>query len=53
MSTSARIVRSLESAGYDGWYVLEQDTVLSGEPAGEGPAADVRESLRFLASAAA
>ena len=49
----ARIVRSLESAGYDGWYVLEQDTVLSGEPEGEGPAADVRESLRFLASAAA
>jgi inosose dehydratase len=49
----ARIVRSLEAAGYDGWYVLEQDTVLPAEPEGEGPAAEVRESLRFLVSAAA
>ncbi|MEU8125504.1 TIM barrel protein [Spirillospora sp. NPDC049024] len=46
----AAIVGSLEGAGYDGWYVLEQDTVLDREPApGEGPLADVRASVEFLA----
>lgn len=45
----ARIVAALEGAGYDGWYVLEQDTVLDVEPApGEGPVADVRASLAHL-----
>ena len=42
------LVDLLESSGYSGWYVLEQDVMLSGEPAGEGPAADVRTSLQFL-----
>ena len=28
----AAIVTSLEQAGYDGWYVLEQDTMLAGPP---------------------
>ena len=42
------IVTALEDAGYAGWYVLEQDTVLSGRPEGEGPVADVRESLDLL-----
>ncbi|MFC4031024.1 TIM barrel protein [Streptomyces polygonati] len=43
------LIGSLESAGYDGWYVMEQDTVLTAEPApGEGPLADVRASLEWL-----
>ena len=48
----AAIVRTLEAAGYDGWYVLEQDTVLTAEPAGEGPLADVRASVAYLAAVA-
>jgi inosose dehydratase len=46
----AGIVASLEGAGYDGWYVMEQDTVLAEEPKGEGPLADVRTSVGFLRS---
>ncbi|MCH9010203.1 MAG: inosose dehydratase, partial [Chloroflexi bacterium] len=39
----------LESAGYRGWYVLEQDVALSKEPhVGEGPVLDVIRSLEFL-----
>ena len=30
--------------GYDGWYVLEQDTILTEEPRGEGPVGDVHTS---------
>jgi inosose dehydratase len=48
----AQIVRLLEGQGYQGWYVLEQDTVLHGSPEGEGPAADVRESVAYLRSLA-
>lgn len=44
----AGMVRILERAGYDGWYVLEQDVMLDGRPDGEGPAADVRASLAYL-----
>jgi inosose dehydratase len=44
----AGIVATLEAAGYGGWYVLEQDTMLAGEPAGEGPVADVRASVEYL-----
>src|SRR5207249_1807991 len=41
----AGCVRALESAGYRGWYVLEQDCALHGEPApGAGPLGDVRTS---------
>jgi inosose dehydratase len=43
----AKIIRSLEGAGYTGWYVLEQDTVLTGEPA-DGPPADVLASVAFV-----
>ena len=45
-----RVVTTLESAGYDGWYVFEQDAALTdGEPpAGEGPIGDVRSSVQFL-----
>jgi inosose dehydratase len=42
----AGIVAALEGAGYQGWYVLEQDTVLAG-PA-DDPVVDVRASLAFL-----
>ncbi|WP_405071540.1 sugar phosphate isomerase/epimerase [Kribbella sp. NBC_01510] len=44
----ATIVSTLEHAGYDGWYVLEQDTILAGPPADEGPVADVRGSIEHL-----
>jgi inosose dehydratase len=42
------LVRALEGAGYRGWYVLEQDVMLDGEPEGEGPVTDVRASLEHL-----
>jgi inosose dehydratase len=46
----AAIVSTLDGAGYAGWYVLEQDTVLSAEPPpGSGPVDDVRASLAYLA----
>jgi inosose dehydratase len=46
---AAGIVAALDRAGYDGWYVLEQDTILGAEPAvGGGPVADVRRSVAFL-----
>ncbi|WP_424536263.1 TIM barrel protein [Sphaerisporangium viridialbum] len=47
----AGIVTRLGDAGYQGWYVMEQDVVLDGEPAsGEGPQAAVRESLAYLSA---
>jgi inosose dehydratase len=48
----AAIVSALEDHGYTGWYVLEQDTILTGAPAGEGPAADVRASVEHLLAVA-
>jgi inosose dehydratase len=42
------IVGTLEKAGYDGWYVLEQDTMLQARPADEGPVVDVRASIDHL-----
>ncbi|MFI7696480.1 TIM barrel protein [Nonomuraea sp. NPDC049655] len=43
------IVERLTAAGYDGWYVMEQDVVLDAEPpAGAGPANDVRAGVAFL-----
>ena len=49
----AGVIRTLEGAGYDGWYVLEQDASLTEEPApGAGPLADAEESLRFIESLA-
>jgi inosose dehydratase len=44
----AAIVSSLRGRDYDGWYVLEQDTILTEEPRGEGPVADVRASADYL-----
>lgn len=43
------LVGALEAAGYRGWYVLEQDAVLTAEPAADtGPVADVRASVEYL-----
>ena len=44
------IVSTLGKHGYDGWYVLEQDTILTGEPHGEGPVSDVRASADYVRS---
>jgi inosose dehydratase len=44
------IVGSLRARGYDGWYVLEQDTILTEEPRGAGPVADVQASAEYLRS---
>ncbi|WP_433166669.1 sugar phosphate isomerase/epimerase family protein [Kribbella sp. CA-247076] len=46
------IVATLESSGYRGWYVLEQDTILQSRPTGDGPLADVRASIAQLRSIA-
>jgi inosose dehydratase len=42
------MVRTLEAAGYRGWYVLEQDVMLDGPAQSGAPSADVRTSLAFL-----
>jgi inosose dehydratase len=44
----AGLVGALDAAGYDGWYVLEQDTMLAGQPDGPGPQDDVRASIAYL-----
>lgn len=45
----AGVIDALEDAGYRGWYVLEQDVSLKGEPGeGEGPKADAVESVAYL-----
>jgi inosose dehydratase len=46
----AAIVSYLTARGYDGWYVLEQDTILAEAPSGEGPVTDVRRSADYLRS---
>jgi inosose dehydratase len=44
----AGVIGALTAESYQGWYVLEQDTILTGRPADEGPAGQVRQSLGFL-----
>jgi len=44
----AGIVTTLRNNGFDGWFVMEQDTILGGEPSGEGPVRDVRASVAFM-----
>jgi inosose dehydratase len=44
----AAIVSHLRARDYGGWYVLEQDTILTEEPRDEGPVADVRQSADYL-----
>ncbi len=47
----AETVHALEAAGYQGWYVIEQDVQLAGEPPpGTGPVQAVQASLEFLRS---
>lgn len=48
----AGIVAALRDNGFDGWFVLEQDTILDGEPQGEGPLRDVLASIAYLHSVA-
>ena len=43
------IVRSLIKSGYTGWFVLEQDNVITEEPGvNQGPMADAQTSVEFL-----
>ncbi len=42
------IVRHVRAHGYNGWYTLEQDTILTEVPRGEGPVANVRTSAEYL-----
>jgi inosose dehydratase len=50
----ASIVETLEASGYRGWYVLEQDTALTGGDAAQAtrPIRDTRRSLEYLERAA-
>jgi inosose dehydratase len=38
----------VQAHAYNGWYTLEQDTILTEEPKDEGPVADVRASAEYL-----
>jgi inosose dehydratase len=44
----AGIVTTLRRNGFDGWFVMEQDTILDGEPKDEGPLSDVAASVTFM-----
>jgi inosose dehydratase len=44
----AGIVTALRSNGFDGWFVMEQDTILDGPPTDEGPMRDVRTSVAYM-----
>jgi inosose dehydratase len=48
----ADVIRTLESSGFDGWYVVEQDCAITGEMpgSGEGPIRDVGVSVAYLQS---
>lgn len=51
----AGIVGQLERNGYQGWYVMEQDSILTGSPedTGADPRDDVRNSIAFVLEAGA
>lgn len=51
----AGIVGQLERYGYQGWYVMEQDSILTGSPedTGADPRDDVRNSIAFVLEAGA
>jgi inosose dehydratase len=44
----AGIVTALRNNGFDGWFVMEQDTILDAQPTDEGPVGDVRASVAFI-----
>lgn len=46
----AGVTAILQRHGFDGWYVLEQDTILAEAPSDEGPVRDVRASVEYLRS---
>lgn len=46
----AGIVSVLRDNGFDGWFVMEQDTILDAAPEGDGPLADVRAGVAYLNS---
>ncbi|MCH5642315.1 sugar phosphate isomerase/epimerase [Gordonia sp. ABSL49_1] len=46
-----QVVATLVDSGYRGWYVLEQDTILTSENDGDAAAGDVAVSLAFLRKA--
>lgn len=52
----AAIVTALEGNGYQGWYVLEQDTILSADPASApglpDPLDDIRAGIEYILSVA-
>jgi len=45
----ASMVRSVQQAGYEGWYVLEQDTALGADSPDDVPRRDTERSLAHLA----
>ena len=49
------VVQALEGAGYQGWYVIEQDTAITdGMPAeGDGPIHQITTSLEYLTNTVA
>lgn len=44
----AEIVSTLRRYAFEGWFVLEQDTILADEPQDQGPLGDVLTSLSYL-----
>ena len=49
----AEIVAALRSAGYDGWYVIEQDTVIESEADAVRALENARRSIEFIRAAVA
>ncbi|TDQ01567.1 TIM barrel protein [Labedaea rhizosphaerae] len=49
----ATIVGALTAVGYDGWYVLEQDTALADDSPSDKPRTDVARSITHLVDTAA
>ncbi len=48
----AGVLSALQGAGYEGYYVMEQDSILAAAPPpGAGPVADVRASVAYLREA--
>jgi inosose dehydratase len=48
------VLEALDTHGYAGWFVLEQDTAITGEEptVPGGPMRDARESIAFLRNSA-
>jgi inosose dehydratase len=51
----AGVVQTLERSGYQGWYVIEQDTAITTglPPEGAGPVRQVQTSMEYLADVVA